>query len=211
MKKALTMGELLVTMAIIGTIATLILPGFLKDYHSKLYVTRLKKVYETLDHAINQACTDYRVSSFQYTPYVKTGTNPVTGKLYHQDFIDKYFKMSGNQINRPFSPTYNSVISSTKENLTVSQTGHGWGKLASGEAISLFCSSAVNYCVFRVDVNSTDGPNTGGRDFFALYINKTTNEIYEINFNGVNCRTSFDSQGNGCFGRLLQDNWEMRY
>ena len=33
MKKALTIGELLITMAIIGTIATLVLPGFLKDYH----------------------------------------------------------------------------------------------------------------------------------------------------------------------------------
>ena len=38
MKKALTIGELLITMAIIGTIATLVLPGFLKDYHKKLYV-----------------------------------------------------------------------------------------------------------------------------------------------------------------------------
>ena len=44
MKKALTIGELLITMAIIGTIATLVLPGFLKGYHKKLYVTRLMRI-----------------------------------------------------------------------------------------------------------------------------------------------------------------------
>ena len=53
MKKALTIGELLVTMAIIGVIAVLVLPSFLKDYHNKLYVMRLKKVYEMVEIAIN--------------------------------------------------------------------------------------------------------------------------------------------------------------
>ena len=55
MKKALTIGELLITMAIIGTIATLVLPGFLKDYHKKLYTARLKKTVEMLENAVNQA------------------------------------------------------------------------------------------------------------------------------------------------------------
>ena len=46
MRKALTVGELLITMAIIGVIAMLVLPGFLKDYHNRLYTTRLNKSYE---------------------------------------------------------------------------------------------------------------------------------------------------------------------
>ena len=50
MKKALTIGELLITMAIIGVIATLVLPGFMKDYHKKLYVTKFKKVIETIEN-----------------------------------------------------------------------------------------------------------------------------------------------------------------
>lgn len=217
MRKALTMGELLVTMAVIGTIATLVLPGFLKDYHNKLYVTRLKKVYETLEHAVNQACVDYSVSSFKNTPYVKNGSNPTTGKLYEQEFINKYFKMSGNQTTMPFASEYRAIGSSSKQGYGIATTGHGWGKLASGEAVSFYCNDSLDttFCVFRVDVNSTDGPNIGGRDIFTMYIDRTTNEIYD-NFpdgseDGPDCRTTFDVQGNGCFGRLLKDNWEMKY
>ena len=69
MRKALTIGELLVTMTIIGVIAALVLPGFLKDYHKRIYTTKLKKTYEILDNAINQACTDNNVSYFYQTPY----------------------------------------------------------------------------------------------------------------------------------------------
>ncbi|HAS93252.1 MAG TPA: dolichyl-phosphate-mannose--protein mannosyltransferase, partial [Cyanobacteria bacterium UBA10660] len=45
MRKGLTISELLVAMAIIGVIAVLVIPGFLKDYHKKLYTTQLKKTY----------------------------------------------------------------------------------------------------------------------------------------------------------------------
>ena len=46
MRKGLTIGELLVTMAIIGVIAALVIPGFLKDYHKnyiQLNCTRVMK------------------------------------------------------------------------------------------------------------------------------------------------------------------------
>ena len=55
MRKALTVGELLITMAIIGVIAMLVLPGFLKDYHNRLYTTRLKKSYEQISDALERA------------------------------------------------------------------------------------------------------------------------------------------------------------
>ena len=87
MKKALTIGELLITMAIIGTIATLVLPGFLKDYHKKIYVARLKKSVELIENAINQACIDNNVSYFYQTPYAASND-----KTSAQAFIDKYFK-----------------------------------------------------------------------------------------------------------------------
>ena len=43
MRKALTIGELLITMTVIGVIAALTLPSFMKDYHNKLFTTRLKE------------------------------------------------------------------------------------------------------------------------------------------------------------------------
>lgn len=224
MKKALTIGELLVTMAIIGVIAVLVLPSFLKDYHNKLYVTRLKKAYEMLEIAINQACMDNNVSYFYQTPYVLTGTNPQTKKYYQQDFIDKYFKKVANQTTSPFSEQYGTLNSSQRYSFGLVKE-HGWAKLAGGEAISFYCSgNNVDFCLMRVDINSTDGPNIGGRDMFVIFVNKYTNKLYD-DYTASSCG-GFDTEddknkrkislngnydGYGCLGRLIQDNWEMKY
>lgn len=223
MKKALTIGELLITMAIIGVIATLVIPGFMKDYHNKLYVTHLKKVYEMLDSAINQACIDNNVSYFYQTPYAQKGTNPVTGKYYQQDFIDKYFKKAANQTTNPFSSKYKAIGSTTEYSFHLA-TEHGWAKLAGGEAVSFYCAGGnVNYCLMRVDINSTDGPNIGGRDMFVLWVNRNTNELYEqytvsscggtddADDAGKDKQLSGNYDGYGCLGRIIRDNWEMKY
>lgn len=202
MKKALTIGELLITMAIIGTIATLVLPGFLKDYHKKLYVTKLKKTVEMLENAVNQACIDNNVSYFYQTPYVQSGDGS-----QQQAFIDKYFKKASGVNQEPFAPHY-KTINTGAASATGLVAEHGWAKLASGEAVSFYCDSSVNYCVFRVDINSTDGPNVGGRDYFALFINKNNNKIYD-KYGVAQCGKDYD--GYGCYARLLQDNWEMKY
>ena len=69
MKKALTIGELLVTMSIVGAIAVLILPSFIESYESKVYVTKLKKAVGMIENAVTQACAANNVSYFYQTKY----------------------------------------------------------------------------------------------------------------------------------------------
>ena len=208
MKKALTIGELLITMAIIGTIATLVLPGFLKDYHKKLYTARLKKTVEMLENAVNQACIDNNVSYFYQTPYGQYAS----GGVNQQEFIDKYFKKT-NAAGNPFKSTYKNLNGSSAGNPS-SLANSGWAKLEDGSAIHFFCQWSSR-CVFRIDVNSTDGPNVMGRDFFTVPLDIYTNELGGIyNQNGEQHDPS--QCGNqpyayGCYERLLQDNWEMKY
>jgi len=223
MKKALTIGELLVTMAIIGVIAVLVLPGFMKDYHNKLYVTHLKKVYEMLDAAVNQACIDNNVSYFYQTPYVRNDKNPATGKYYSQEFIDKYFKKAVMQDANPFAATYRNIAGTSSGSASTLVSRHGWGKLAGGEAVSFWCWDDKRYCRFRVDINSTDGPNIGGRDFFIMALNVKTNELYEeykvslcggtntAEDNNKSNSPTYNFEGAGCLGRIIRDNWEMKY
>lgn len=204
MKKALTIGELLITMGIIGVIAMLTLPGFIQDYHKRVYTTKLKKSVEMIENAVNQACADNNVSYFYQTPYVNTADS---GK-HQQDFIDKYFKKAGGINKNPFATKYQVLSTGKVENLNL-VSEHGWAKLAGGEALSFYCASGnVGFCVFRIDINSTDGPNIGGRDYFMMYVNKKNNEIYD-GYASTNCGTTKDGQG--CFAKLLENNWEMNY
>ena len=201
MKKALTIGELLITMSVIGVIAVLVLPGFIKDYHNKIYTAKLKKSIEMLENAVNQACIDNNVSYFYQTPYV------VPGGKKQQEFIDKYFKKVNTENVRPFANKYKVLNSGKLEDITISQSSHGWGKLASGEAVSLFCKEDVTFCVFRVDINATDGPNIGGKDYFYLRIDRQTNKVYDQE--SKLCGTTYDGQG--CYSKLLENNWIMNY
>ena len=202
MKKALTIGELLITMGIIGVIAMLTLPGFIQDYHKRVYTTRLKKSVEMIENAVNQACVDNNVSYFYQTPYVNTAD----GGKHQQEFIDKYFKKAGGRNRNPFSEKYQILETGKLANNGLSSS-HGWAKLAGGEALSFWCASG-DYCLFRVDVNSTDGPNIGGRDYFAIYLKTKTNEVYD-RYSKDQCGKNED--GYGCFAKLLEDNWEMNY
>ena len=101
MRKALTIGELLITMTVIGVIAALTLPSFMKDYHNKLFTTRLKKLMKLFQiRAMEQACIDNNVSYFNQTPYAKVGAVDKQA-----EFLNKYFKLSGEAITdgaRPF-------------------------------------------------------------------------------------------------------------
>lgn len=203
MKKALTIGELLITMGIIGVIAMLTLPGFIQDYHKRVYTTKLKKSVEMIENAVNQACADNNVSYFYQTPYVNTADR---GK-HQQDFIDKYFKKAGGINKNPFSDKYQILETGKLANNGLVDS-HGWAKLAGGEALSFYCGRDSEYCIFRVDINSTDGPNIGGRDYFAIFVNKKTNELYD-KYTSSNCGKNED--GYGCFAKLLENNWEMNY
>lgn len=208
MKKALTIGELLITMGIIGVIAMLTLPGFIQDYHKRVYTTKLKKSVEMIENAVNQACADNNVSYFYQTPYVNTADS---GK-HQQDFIDKYFKKAGGINKNPFATKYKILETGTEIGNSLVDS-HGWAKLAGGEALSFYCGRGSEYCIFRIDINSTDGPNIGGRDFFAIFVNNKTNELFD-NFDSSKCgkkNTLGAHLGYGCFAKLLENNWEMNY
>lgn len=205
MRKALTIGELLITMAIIGIIAVLVLPGFLKDYHKKLYVAHLKKVYEMLDNAVNQACTDNNVSYFYQTPYGASGNQ--------QDFIDEYFKKSSSSSSGDvFTADYTLLDGSSTSSPSSSNSGEA--KLSGGEEIVFYCNWN-SMCVFYVDINSTDSPNIMGRDFFTIALDTHTNQLGgEYNSSGDtfdpdNCTAS--AYGEGCLELIMRDNWSMEY
>ena len=211
MKKAMTIGELLVTMSIIGIIAALVLPGFLKDYHNKLYVAHLKKVYEMLDSAVNQACSDSNVSYFYQTPYSKRVLGDSSNA---QSFLDKYLKKSTRTTTNSFSVQYKKLngSSDTAANgrpLPLLPQNSAWAKLTSGETVAFLCGDP--YCKFYVDINSTDGPNIYGRDFFTITLNTRTNELGGGQYSATNCLDGTRRYGVGCLEKIMQDNWEMKY
>lgn len=83
-----------------------------------------------------------------------------------------------------------------------------------------------NPVVVYLDVNGAKGPNIGGRDMFTFNIyndysidevdvnksdseSSTSPEDERNNLYNSNCLTS--NVGKGCFGKILNDNWQVNY
>lgn len=214
MKKALTIGELLVTIAIIGIIATLVLPGFMQDYNRKIYVTHLKKMIEMIEAAVTQACTDNNVSYFYQTPYATTD-----GDL-QKEFIEKYFKTMGSN---NISQTYGAINTDSSKAETFTNT------LAGGEYLIMRCNNDKTDCVFTMDINGKNAPNIGGRDAFVITLSTKDNKLYGANpekcggnlrsateseedyKNRMKTSTTYSTNGAGCYEHIVRDNWEMKY
>ena len=201
MRKALTIGEILVTMAIIGIIAALVMPGFVQRYEGQIYVTKLKKAVGMIENAVAQACADNNVSYFFQTPY---GIYSADGST-QLSFLQRYLKVTGAsdrfRTYRLLNGT-ESGIAGAEDRATV--------VLASGEMLGMTCPDGQNYCVFLIDTTSTKKPNVFGRDFFEIWLDKRTNRMYDaFPAEAGNCPLSENARG--CFARILAENWEMRY
>ena len=93
--------------------------------------------------------------------------------------------------------------------------------IASGAAIRpLYSKDNQKIVNFLVDINGQKGPNITGRDFFFVYVYNNgyiddsdsdaplSTEIREEMFsNGCQKGTTLY----GCFGKILNDNWQMTY
>ncbi len=220
MRKALTTAELMIALTIIGIISTLILPGYIENYHKKIYITKLKKTYYTLSNAIEQACIDSNVSSFYQSGYTNTDKT--------KDFLEKYMKVK-TQIGSNkfgFNLSYKDIANG-QDRETIFLTDF-YTILNDGQAIAIDCSNTPNpaLCYVYLDVNATDGPNISGRDMFTFGIDTKNNKIIdpfdprkcEEDSNVKTIRNKINGStykvgvyGGGCLGRIMNDNWNMNY
>lgn len=201
MRKALTIGELLITMSVIGIIAVLIMPSFLESYDNKVYVTKLKKAVGMIENAVTQSCADNHVSYFYQTKHGIHSNNALSQKK----FLNAYFKVASttNKFGkyRTLDGT-GSAIAQAADRADV--------ELASGEMLGMTCPDKEDYCIFLIDTNSTKKPNIFGRDFFEIWLDKKTNKLYDgYKDAAVKCRGT--ANAHGCYQRILDDNWEMKY
>ncbi len=206
-----TLAEVLVTLGIIGVVSAMTVPSLMQNHQRKTYVTQLHKVYNELSQALVQYQND------------KNAVNLTEAGFYDINnidaFIKKYFRIvkeCGTDGTDCFGSGYKKIDGSS---INPVPKGTEWRNyvLANGASIG------ITTVQVHVDVNGKKGPNIVGRDIFALkiYNNGIIDDLCtnapcstESRENVFNDSCEKDKGANywwGCFGKILNDNWEMTY
>ena len=217
-KIAFTLAEVLVTLGIIGVVSAMTVPTLMQNYQRQSYVTQLHKTYNEFSQAIlrfqtdrnavnlteagltsQEVCNNLMTSYFKTTQTCENSLTPC--------FADSYKTLQGGTIDFNINTSY-VLASGASVRFMYAQVGNGINKIAN----------------ITVDVNGKKGPNILGRDLFwmALYNDgviddydykspaplseSLRNDAYD-----TYCQGSGVVPGYGCFGRILNNNWEMNY
>ena len=224
---AFTLAEVLVTLGIIGVVSAMTVPTLMQNYQRQSYVTQLHKVYNEMSQVFQQMMTDRNALNLKETGLLNT-TEQAT------ETFKNYFKVVQDCGNN-FSPCFASEYRSTTGSSIKPAEANWWSSsfvLADGAAIGLhglidYSAGNVSYPYgyMYVDINGAKGPNIVGRDFFLFYyfndgtlddvvtpecktagICSSTLELQRVNYSCVG-----QTWPAGCFGRILNDNWQMTY
>lgn len=223
MKKAFTLAEVLVTLGIIGVVSAMTVPSLMQNYQRQSYVAQLHKVYNELSQALMNVMTENNALSLTESPLVSDSQSNTTNS---EKFIKKYLKVvndCGTGLNTPcFAKEYKTLKGETTDK-SIYSSCYSY-VLANGSSICI--SGFVSSAYVIVDTNGQKGPNIAGRDYWSMSL--YSDGVVDAGVNAA-CRanpdcdmqaarnqyiSNCDDAGeapDGCFEKILNNNWEMNY
>lgn len=203
-----TIAEVLITICIVGIVATIILPGLIVNIEKQIAVAKVKEIYSMLSQATNQIN--------------KNCGGDVSGCLAAPNAADNN-AAARNDLARIYKSEFNIVKDCTdgvttncfvNENIKyLRDYPFDWHNLstaiyASNSAFVLkngmvlgfdWDNNGSYYFTIDVDINGNKGPNRMGKDvFFFVY---DQNKKIIISFPSNDCTTS--DWGQGCAAKVL--------
>ena len=192
-------------------------PSLMQNHQRRSYAVSAHKVYNEMQQALTQYLTDNNSVGIN-----ETGLTNADLDNSVLPFMKKYFKVVND-----CGDTQTPCLASSYKTISGRTIGTPFNEpvymtLASGASFSAHYSGGTSVIFYLyLDTNGQKGPNIAGRDIFALYIYNNgliddngpaaplTKEQRDNAFND-NCITG-ETTWFGCFGKILNDNWEMTY
>lgn len=180
-----TLAETMIAVAIIGIIATLTIPTFIKNYNSRANFTKLLKMHHDLEQNLEFLKTENIYGGFfQSSLYTDDET-----KI--KSFFTKYYKVKNDLSSIDGAPSFDYAA-----------------KLKDGSYIAM--KKQAGYMDVFIDTNGDEPPNMDCEDRYQFHIyNK-----YNIDVVNIDAGASAESrEGNGntrenCVGLYINEGWD---
>lgn len=208
--KGFTLAEILLTLTIVGIVASITIPALITRVDNAVYVSQLRKTYSVLSQALIMIRND---NAGSLVPVASKDT------LWGGNFMLNTFltKMNYAKVCTSGGCWYNSnvyylngTVGIPNMDTSTSPSNYGKAILSDGtmlllELYSTSCSESFgpvkNVCaLLYVDVNGAKPPNKIGRDFYLFYI--TSTNIIPLGSNDGNTCGS-GTYGMGCANYVL--------
>lgn len=236
---AFTIAEVLIVLGIIGIVAELTIPDLYANFQQQVYTTSLKKFYTEANQALILMANDYGCTGDLVCTGIFNLSNDDAGAVMLKYFKTlKHYNTStvgdcwSNSTNTNYDGTGGTVnynadndySFTTPDGMSVllwsyqNNCGYAWSNSGSGP-MSQTCGW------LRVDVNGISPPNRFGRDVFTFFItnakgaglypqggidDKYSGSNYYWDGPNKSCQTNY-TNGIYCTGRIMEDNWQMKY
>ena len=189
-KKAFTLAEVLVTLTIIGVVASMTIPTLHQRNTEQATVNKVKKFYTTMAQSFQKAMVEYG----DVDTWGITGNTQADALIIYNYLIKDNFKIMKDC---GFYNNGGCVYNGNYKLLNGSETGSyatSWihYKILLNDGATVWMRGDVNGIVnVFYDVNGQQGPNQWGKDLFSLHIQgdklfPTGSETYYNNGNFTN-------------------------
>lgn len=215
--KAFTLAEVLITLLVIGVVASIVVPVIIQDSQKAETVTQVKKYQSILSQATLSVKTEY--GSIMNSPLNTNGDHSAGWNAF-KNYLN-LAKDCGTAINQGCwaNTMYKYLDGSDSANLdNYSTTGRGI--FADGSSIDYEaktnCSTNrstshsgplhdSNCALIFIDINGQKSPNKYGRDVFLWYImnDGTVHPVGSLDDTSSNC--SITGGGTGCAAKVIKE------
>lgn len=191
-KAAFTLAEVLITLGIIGVVATLTIPNLVNNYEELLYVTKLKKAYSQLEQAKILALDE----NMGRLPYQNMSWGGVYVRERHVEYANifkKYMNVTtdctGNSNSLCYGKNY-WIKKPDGKTKSIGLPGDTFAGYTTADGVTYWFYGGQGWII--VDLNtSAKGPNINGVDVFWFKMDKKHNlNPYSIPKNLTECKTS---------------------
>lgn len=210
-KQAFTLAEVLITLGIIGIVASMTIPVLMQKNQEQVTVAKVKKFYSIMNQALLFAIKDYGyVNEWTFIdPEEEEGKKPKSSDRF-VNYIKPYLKISKDcggksgciaplsykQLNNNLWGNYDSNQWYYK--MILIDGSYLWIRTNSTEC-NTSDAGTKNVCgIIWTDINGKQAPNTIGKDVFVFFIQKDR----IIPHTNDDCKIG--GFGWGCAGYILQ-------
>lgn len=214
--KAFTLAEVLITLGIIGVVASITIPILITNYQKEQTVTQLKKVYTTLSLVVKQSEIDNGDSKYwDWGTWLDEPSVKQSFNTYWAPYL-KILKYCTNTIPTEcgYSDSVFYQLDKTVHVSIVSSSTRTAFLLSDGILVMIRTPVLdTDPRTIYVDLNAGKGPNIEGKDVFLFVLVAGKGLVpygYNSNTAVINSNCSIGSNGSACAAKIMRDGWQIK-